>query len=504
MTKLKFLDSFVFRLALGYTALVVGVISLAFLFSYLAADYLLDQEARGNIQSEVDSIAARYHATVGPSPTAESLALGYEDLSSIVRARGEFGHGALYEIHLGGAQLAPDDTLGALMRVEPDSDGWRIATLTSIAAGVDPDAAPRTREVLALETPLYQTMKLVVGRDLASHARIKGVLLQIMLSGLGITIALGLLGGALAAQRMMRRVERARRAAEDIMTGDLKRRLPLVGYDDELERLTVTLNQMLDRIERLVGAMREVTDDVAHDLRTPLTRLRVRAERALQNPRAEAADLRAALEECVREADRLLAIFQAILSIARLKTRSGANAEHPEIDLSQAIADAAELYEPVLEEAGFALTLEIAPDLRVRGERALIGQAFANLIENALHYGLPPPGSGRRPEIRLRLARRGDRAEISVSDRGPGVPPDKREAVFSRFSRLDPSRAEDGVGLGLAFVRAVAESHGGSARIEDAEPGARVSIRLPLAEASAPKSEASKPAAAGLRPAETL
>ncbi|WP_018631796.1 HAMP domain-containing sensor histidine kinase [Neomegalonema perideroedes] len=490
MARLKFLDSYVFRLALGYTAMVVSVISLVFIFSYAAADQLLEKEMRAAISAESDALARRYKTAAGEAAGEQNLSLALAEILPIMHARDEAREEAIYQLYRPAADGAPARKLadGAfktdlLQYGQPNDYGWIRALLPpSESSGA---GGPHVRQVIALYTPLDSSLALVVGRDRNQHRRVKDTLFRMMLSGLGVTTALGLVGGAVAAQRMMRRVERARRAAQDIMTGDLKRRLPLVGYDDELERLTITLNQMLDRIERLVEAMREVTDDVAHDLRTPLTRLRARAERALQAPSAAEPDLRAALEECVQEADRLLAVFRAILSIARLKTQRGVSAEHPEIDLSQAVADAAELYEPVLEEAGFALKLDIAPDLRVRGERALIGQAVANLIENALHYGRPPESSGRAPEVTLKLARRGDRAEISVSDRGPGVPPDKREAVFSRFSRLDPSRAEEGVGLGLAFVRAVAESHGGSSRIEDAGPGARVVVALPAPQAPA-------------------
>ncbi|MDD2869546.1 HAMP domain-containing sensor histidine kinase [Neomegalonema sp.] len=489
MAKLKFLDSYVFRLALGYTAMVVSVISLVFIFSYAAADRLLNREMRAAIETESDNLSRRYRLAAGDPAAEPNLAAALSEILPIMHARDEASEDAFYQLYRPAAEGQPARKLAdgafkidVLQYGQPDEGGWIHATLPPSSG---PGGSGRARRVTALQTTLDSSLSLVVGRDRNQHRSVKDTLFRMMLSGLGVTTALGLLGGAVSAQRMMRRVERARRAAQDIMTGDLKRRLPLVGYDDELERLTITLNQMLDRIERLVEAMREVTDDVAHDLRTPLTRLRARAERALRQPSASQPELRAALDECVQEADRLLAVFRAILSIARLKTRRGACDEHPEIDLSQAVADAGELYEPVLEEAGFALKLDIAPDLRIRGERALIGQAVANLIENALHYGLPPEGSGRRPEVTLRLARRGDRAEISVADRGPGVPPDKREAVFSRFSRLDPSRAEEGVGLGLAFVRAVAESHGGSSRIEDAGPGARVVVALPASQGEA-------------------
>lgn len=489
MSKLKFLDSFVFRLALTYTAFVVGAITLAFGFSYVVADQMLEKEMQKTIVSETERLQALYRA----SPDIR-------ELFPVIRTRQEISQDAIYQLYhpISEARPEPEVLLGERrMRVSaPDEDGWADAFIPPIDG-----ATARSARVLL--TQLNPDVALAVGRDRSAQHRVREILLQVMLSGLGITTALGLAGGAMAAQRMVRRVERARRAAQDIITGDLKRRLPLSGFEDELERLTITLNHMLDRIERLVTAMREVTDDVAHDLRTPLTRLRARAERALQAPESSEADLRAALEECVGEADRLLAIFKAILSIARLKTQAGANAEHPEIDVSQAVADAAELYEPVLEEQGVRLRLEIPPGLRVNAERTLIGQTLANLIENALHYGMPPKDSGREPEISLALADRGDRVEICVADRGRGVPPEKREAVFARFSRLDPSRAEEGVGLGLAFVRAVAEAHGGSARIEDAKPGARVVIALPKPEPQpeAPPQRKAPSATARPRPA---
>jgi len=315
-----------------------------------------------------------------------------------------------------------------------------------------------------------------VGRDIseaeAYRDRIRTTLLW---SGL-VALAIGVLGGMVMSRNMLRRVEQVNRTAERVMAGDLSDRVPRAGTNDEFDQLAANLNSMLDQIERLMTAMREVTDNVAHDLKTPLARLRARLELALLGPQdgtAQSEAIRAAIEE----ADRLLATFNALLSIAEAEAGAG-RSRFERLDLAAIVGAAVELYEPLAEERGIALRFDSTPGTIIEGDRHLLSQAVANLLDNAFKYG----GGG---EIAVGVGRRGGHALITVADCGPGIPEADRESVFGRFVRLEPSRSTPGNGLGLSLVRAVARRHGGTVTLAENRPGARppglvVQIDIPL------------------------
>jgi signal transduction histidine kinase len=285
-------------------------------------------------------------------------------------------------------------------------------------------------------------------------------------------------------RNMLRRVEQVNRTAERVIAGNLSDRVPRRGTADEFDQLAANLNGMLDQIERLMSGMREVTDNVAHDLKTPLARLRARLELALigpDDPLARTDAIRAAIDE----ADRLLATFNALLSIAEAEAGAGGWSGE-KLDLGEVARAVVELYEPVAEEKGFALRLDSAPTTMIRGDRHLLSQALANLIDNALKYGTLRHDGGEcgGGDIAIGVSQRDGRAVLEVADRGPGIPVGDRASVFDRFVRLEPSRSTPGNGLGLSLVRAVARRHEANVTLGDncsgaGHPGLKVRIEFP-------------------------
>ncbi|AJD40573.1 HAMP domain-containing histidine kinase [Rhizobium sp. SEMIA 4085] len=322
-------------------------------------------------------------------------------------------------------------------------------------------------------------LRILVGRDLGEPERFRVLVRQALM------IALAIMGlGAIIiwfgiGRNALKRIDRMSAASKKIMAGDLSQRLPVGGSGDEFDRLSVSLNTMLERIEKLNEGLRQVSDNIAHDLKTPLTRLRNKAADAIDTANED--QRRLALDGIISESDQLIRTFDALLMISRVEAGSVA-AEMSPIELSTIVADSAELYEPVADEAGLLLTSSIEPGISIQGNRELIGQAIFNLIDNAIKYS----GDGTGGEISLKLLRRPDGICLSVADHGPGIPADKREDVVKRFVRLDESRSKPGTGLGLSLVEAVMELHGGTLELSDTDPekedsrGLTVSVIFPV------------------------
>ncbi len=329
--------------------------------------------------------------------------------------------------------------------------------------------------------------RLLVGRDLRDAAAFRARILDTLSWAALLTLALGVIGGVLMTGHMLRRIEAVNRTSTRIIHGDLSQRVPVSGSGDEFDQLAANLNAMLDQIERLMLAMRQVTDNIAHDLRTPLSRLRARLEVTLLE-KPDAQRYGDALRDTIAEADRLLGTFNALLSIAEAEAGSRREA-WVVVDLAEIARTVVELYEPVADESGLRLALETDERVPVRGDRHLLSQAIANLLDNALKY--TPAGM-----VALRAFAQADGARVEVADTGPGIPPDRREAVFDRFVRLEGSRSTPGNGLGLSLVRAVARLHGGTCWLEDNEPGLRAVMTLPLARLEAAPRLADRTAAA--------
>lgn len=339
------------------------------------------------------------------------------------------------------------------------------------------------RRALARVFVLPGNYRLLVGHDVEELERLRKTLQSALGNSLVWLIFIGAIGGLFVARRVLIRVDAMSESAAVIMRGDLSRRLPVAGSGDEIDRLAENLNAMLSRIETLLRGMKEVSDNIAHDLRTPLTRLRNNADTALRqtdNPEA----LRETLEKVIGEADGLMRIFDALLTIARAESGSGPKMEA--LDVSRIAEDVAELYEAAAEERGVNFASAIEPGLLVRGNRELIAQSLANLLDNGLKYGTPV-AAGVRPDLRLVVRRAGPVVRLAVEDRGPGVPSSDRDRVLGRFVRLEASRTLPGSGLGLSLAAAIAHLHGGALRLEDNAPGLRAVIEIPAATSAPPQ-----------------
>ncbi len=310
---------------------------------------------------------------------------------------------------------------------------------------------------------------IVVAQDTSRLADMQNAIERAFAWAGGLSLLLALGGGILLGNGFLRRIDSIGRTSRAIMNGDLAARIPERGTNNEIDQLVASLNAMLDRIQQLLNGMRQVSNDIAHDLRTPLGRLRQRLEDARENA-TTTTEYSAATEAAIAEADRLLDIFAALLRIAQIEAGAQRSA-FATVDLSALARSVAEAYRPAVEESHHILTLAIDDGLVLTGDRQLLAQLFSNLIENALHH--TPPGS----TISLMLRGTAAGIEVEVADNGPGIPAAEREKVFERFYRLDRSRTTPGSGLGLALVKAIARLHGFSVTLGDRQPGLIVILR---------------------------
>jgi signal transduction histidine kinase len=442
-----------FRLAALYFLVFALSMLGVLLFVYWTSSNFVERQVEATLDAEINGLTEQY-AQRGLSGLVQLIA---------ARSAGNRGDNMAYLVTgREGAPLAGN--IAAWPAGVPARPGWLSFTLAANVEGRT-EIHPARGAIFVIPGGY----RLLVAHDVADATafrdRVRTTLLWAGLVALGI----GLLGGTLMSRNLLRRVELVNRTSERVMSGNLSDRVPLGGSGDEFDQLAANLNRMLDQIERLMTAMREVTDDVAHDLKTPLARLRARLELALIGP-ADGAAAGDAIRAAIDEADRLLATFNALLGIA--EAEAGGRGRMDVVDLCEVARTAVEFYEPVAEERGFSLTLDAEPGIMVRGDGHLLSQALANLIDNALKYA----GGG---EVTIRVLRRDGCAVVEVADRGPGITAADRETVFDRFVRLEPSRSTPGNGLGLSLVRAVAHRHGGTATLADNRPGLRAILEFP-------------------------
>ena len=423
---------------------------------------LITEQITATVNSEISGLSEQY--TQG----------GIRRLVIVVDLRSRRPGSSLYLV----TTATGEGLAGNVGSLEPgvlDHPGWLETSYRRLEA---PEGTEHRALVQVVQLP--GGFRLLVGRDLEERERLFSIIANAGQWSLALVIVLGLAGGFFVSRRVLSRIDAMTEKAQVIMAGDLAGRLPIAGTGDELDRLADHLNAMLERIEALMRGLKEVSDNIAHDLKTPLTRLRNRCEEALRGA-TSVADYRAVLEATIAESDDLIRTFNALLMIARAESGQ-ARDNMTEFDAAEIARDVTELYEPLAEEKGLALTVEAPDAAPVRGNRELVGQALANLVDNAIKYAEPNgKANGEPAEIIVRAGNDGERIMLSVADRGPGIPEADRGRVVERFVRLEQSRSKPGSGLGLSLASAVARLHGGELKLEDNHPGLRSTIALPRA-----------------------
>ena len=450
MIPARLLKSATFRLALLYMLLFGGSVALLLGFLYWATVGVLSEQVDETIQADIKGLAEQYKQR------------GVRGIAAIIdeRVRKDPGGRTVY--------LLTDPTRRPLVgnlsgwpTATPDDDGWIAFEL------LDRDTADgRPHLARARRFVLQGGLNLLVGREVRELERTRHMIINAMIWGIAITLALALAGGIAMSRGTARRIEAINQTSRDIMSGDLDRRIPAGGTNDEFDQLAGNLNTMLDRIQGLMEGLRHVSDNIAHDLRTPLTRLRGRLEE-LDDRALSASERSRRIDAAVAEADALLSMFNALLRITQIEA-GGRRDNFAAVDLAELLNDVAELYEPVAQEKGLSFSAHCEAASSVTGDRDLLFQAVANLADNAIKY-TPAGGS-----VTLHTSGK----SVTVSDTGPGVPEEAREDVFRRFHRLEKSRSQPGSGLGLSLVKAVAQLHGGTVRLEDNRPGLKAELTI--------------------------
>jgi signal transduction histidine kinase len=462
-----------FKLSLAYLA--IFTVFAFVILGYVAwnARRILDDQIVSTIEAEINGLSEQYRLG------------GIRRLINIVEQRASGPGASLYLVTTPNGERIVGN-VGALPPGTLDRPGQR-----EVDYSWSEDVDEMSNRAIVRTYILPSGFRLLVGRDVEERLRIRDIIRRAFGWSLLLVGVLGFFGGWFVTRRVLKRVDAMTDTTRTIMAGDLTGRLAVSGTGDELDRLAQNLNAMLDRIGELMAGLKEVSDNIAHDLKTPLTRLRNKADEALRTAQTPE-QLRAALEANIEESDNLIRIFNALLMIARLEA-GGGRETMTDFDAAEVARSVGELYEAVAEEKGAPLRISVEGGLPVHGSRELVGQAVANLLDNALKYGAPAHGEGAAQPVSIEARRDGNRAIVAVGDRGAGIPDAERGRVLERFVRLESARSRPGFGLGLSLASAVARLHGGSLHLEDNAPGLRAVLSLPL------RAPAARPSTQGLR-----
>jgi signal transduction histidine kinase len=454
--------SVAFRLALGYAILAVASMSVIAAIFYFGTVGVLARNTDAKLQAVSSRLAEHF--------------------------RGRGSDGLRQEIERLLADGVEQDTEVYLLvasdgrKLAGNLSGWTPPAAESGRfedRGVIRDGRPSVSRMLPLLLP--DGTMLVVGRDLRDRLEIESLVWRALAIGGLCALLLAILGALLFRRQLQARIAAIRHTAREIEAGDLSRRIPVSSTNDEFARLGHDINQMLDWIEHLMDGVRHVSNAIAHDLRTPLGRIRGQLEEALR-PGQRGAQLTTTAGSVIKQIDELIGVFDRLLQIAEAESGTRRQSFAP-VQLEAVIADIVELYDAEAEERGITLIAEMEGATATLGDKALLASAVANLIDNALKYA----GDGGR--VLVQTLREPDSVSIVVEDNGSGIPTTERARVVERFYRIDSSRSVPGNGLGLAIVSAIASLHWGSLQLEDAAPGLRARLVLPRIEIAAPTSE---------------
>jgi signal transduction histidine kinase len=448
------------RLALRYALVYAGVMGLLLAALYWTSSRYVDSQLEAGLEQEMFSLTKKFESG------------GLQHLAKAVSQREEHGlEEGRYYLLVGhdGARIA-----GNLFAWPPDSDIPYDGKVHSV--WVEDNVIPGTRydddaywPVIARELP--GGSRLLLARSIRQAEDLQEVTLYLMALILSVSVLLALAMGVTLGRAILGRMDSISRSAGNIMTGDLSQRIQVDDIDDEFNALAKRLNTMLDRVQQLITGIHEVTDNVAHDLRNPLSRLLNRLEVTLLEHRSES-EYRQAISSTIEDTESLLGTFNALLGIAQMEA-GDSRAQWGTVDLNRLAGDLMELYEPVAQETGQRLCLVTGETVEISGSRELLAQAIGNLLDNAIKY--TPKGGA----IRLQVNPSSDVVEVIVADSGPGIPDEEKAHVLERYVRLESSRHTPGNGLGLSLVKAVAGLHGAELVLEDNRPGLIVTLRLP-------------------------
>jgi len=461
-----------FRLTLLFLALFAATASAVLAYVYFASASEARAKAEADVRAEMGVLTAIHRER------------GSDALNQALVERTIKGGSYLYLL-MDGSRRTVTGNITTSPLDPPPADSPTPAERWDTFRVTDTDAMGRVerRQALGVELRLPDGQLLFVGEDIGDTERYLERLTQALWGAMAMVLVLGLSGGLLISRNVERAMGRLNRVVAAVQDGDLKARAEVRGAGDELDELGQGLNVMLERMEASMASIRHAGDAIAHDLRSPLTRMRAKLEVALIDADAGRINAVDALQMALAEADDLLKTFNAVLAIARLQAAagSGRKPESSVFDAGELAADMAELYEPAAEDKGLEFSAEIESGLMVEANQPFLAQALANIIDNAIKY---TPAGGA---VKLRARRRSSgEIEYSVTDTGPGVPEADRARVTERFVRLDNSRTEPGSGLGLSLVAAVLEAHGGRIQLDEGPgvydgfgPGLRVALILP-------------------------
>lgn len=446
------------RLAVRYTLLYTLVLGIALAVLFWSSGRYVDAQLKADIEQEFSALSQIFE-TAGVEMLVQAVGSRQQDA---------LDEGRFY-------LLVTKDT----QKIAGNLTRWPVETTLSLDGEVhdvllDNNILPGNlyeddAYLPAIAGKFPDGSRLVLVRDVEQDNVLREAS-EYLLESLGVVVFFALLMGVTLGRVILRRMDTINRTAGEIMSGNLSQRIPLSGRNDEFDALAQRLNNMLDRIEEVMAGMREVTDNVAHDLRSPVTRIRNRMEVTLLEPR-DATEYRNVMEKTIKDADSMVKTFNAILQTAQANAGT-IRADLLPVELSTLVREMGELYTPVAEEAGLRLYVEPGEPASVRGNRDLLAQAIGNLLDNAVKY---TPRGGR---LYLKLIPGKSMVDVVVEDSGPGIPEQEHHRVKQRFVRLDAVRHAGGNGLGLSLVDAIARQHGASLLFEDNNPGLRAIIRF--------------------------